>query len=58
MVVACILGGILARRVLPEVDRSLKASGMVPNMQSTKNTWILSGTGQRISVPATFTLAH
>jgi len=36
MVVACILGGILARRVLPEVDRALKASGMVPTMQSTK----------------------
>lgn len=36
MAVACILGGILARRVLPEVDRALKASGMVPTMQSTK----------------------
>ena len=38
MVVACILGSILARRVLPEVDRALKASGMVPTMQSTENT--------------------
>ena len=38
MAVACILGGILARRVLPEVDRALKASGMVPTMQSTKIT--------------------
>ena len=36
MAVACILGGILARRVLPEVYRALKASGMVPTMQSTK----------------------
>ena len=33
MAVACILGGVLARRVLPEVDRALKASGMVPTMQ-------------------------
>ena len=38
MAVACILGGILARRVLPEVDRALKASGMVPTMQDTKIT--------------------
>ena len=33
MAVACTLGGVLARRVLPEVDRALKASGMVPTMQ-------------------------
>lgn len=38
MVVACILGSILARRVLPEVDRALKASGMVPTMHGTKIT--------------------
>ena len=38
MTVACALGGILARRVLPEVDRALKASGMVPTMQDTKIT--------------------
>ena len=39
MAVACILGGILARRRgLPEVDRALKASGMVPTMQETGNT--------------------
>ncbi|MBL6707935.1 MAG: hypothetical protein ISP99_01275 [Pseudomonadales bacterium] len=38
MAVACILGGILARRVLPEVDRALKASGMVPTIETTKST--------------------
>ncbi|MDC3123428.1 hypothetical protein OBB00_01725 [Gammaproteobacteria bacterium] len=38
MAVACILGGILARRVLPEVDRALKASGMVPTMRGKKIT--------------------
>ena len=38
MAVASILGGILARRVLPEVDRALKASGMVPTMEDTKLT--------------------
>ena len=38
MAVAIILGGILARRVLPEVDRALKASGMVPNMEGTEVT--------------------
>ena len=38
MTVACALGGILARRVLPEVDRALKASGMVPTMEGTRIT--------------------
>ena len=38
MAVACTLGGILTRRVLPEVDRALKASGMVPTMQVTNIT--------------------
>ena len=35
MAFACILGGSLARRVLPEVNRALKASGMVPTMHGT-----------------------
>ena len=35
MAAACILGSFLARRVLPEVDRALKASGMVPTMEGT-----------------------
>ena len=38
MAVASILGGILARRVLPEVDRALKASGMVPTIELTEIT--------------------
>ena len=38
MAVACILSGILARRGLPEVDRALKATVMVPTMQGTGNT--------------------
>ena len=38
MAAACILGGILARRVLPEVDHALKASGMVPTMEGKVDT--------------------
>ena len=38
MAVACILGGVLARRVLPEVDRALKASGMVPTIVDRETT--------------------
>ena len=38
MAVACTLCGTFARRVLPEVDRALKASGMVPTMQVRKIT--------------------
>ena len=30
---ACAIGGMVAKRTLPEVDRALKASGVVPNIK-------------------------
>ena len=29
---ACIVGGKIAKRILPEVDRALKASGVIPSI--------------------------
>jgi hypothetical protein len=33
LIAACVVGGNLAKRILPEVDRALKASGVIPNME-------------------------
>ena len=29
---ACLVGGKIAKRILPEVDRALKASGVIPSI--------------------------
>ena len=33
LIAACVVGGNVAKRILPEVDRALKASGVIPSME-------------------------
>jgi hypothetical protein len=33
LIAACVVGGNVAKRILPEVDRALKASGVIPNIE-------------------------
>ena len=33
LIAACVVGGNVAKRILPEVDRALKASGVIPSIE-------------------------
>ena len=40
LLAACFIGGQLAKRTLPDVDRALKASAVIPNIDEHKDLYI------------------